>query len=311
MRSRSTVAAEPGLVSRSRCACASARSRSALVELGGQGVQDGLGELIEVALVSQDGLQVRPAPAGRGGGGHGDGQRPRLEGPLGARADDGRAEADRGDVPFPDAPDAERQPGLTSAQAALVWAEHRARVAQRRALGRILRREGGSQQQRAGRGQLPRLLDVRGDDRGMPPQELGIIMVAAAEVAEQAGRQLAPPPLPGGSSRGGRSGWPARGPGATPRRAGKAARRPGPDRGAARRARGGRSLRLAEPAGQLRRREHGQGGLGALVEIAATALQAVVAAAGRRVEHRRGAVVVTDEPVPGQPDARPPARPGR
>ena len=34
------------------------------VELGWKGVQDGLSEFIEMALVGEDGLQVRPAPAG-------------------------------------------------------------------------------------------------------------------------------------------------------------------------------------------------------------------------------------------------------
>ena len=102
-------------------------------ELGGEGVQDGLGEFIEMALVGEDGPQVRPAPAGRRCVRRGDRQEPRLEGPLRARADDGRAEADRGDVPLADAPHAERDPRLASAQAALVGAQHRARVAQGRA----------------------------------------------------------------------------------------------------------------------------------------------------------------------------------
>src|SRR6185369_6184315 len=74
------------------------------LELDGEGVQDGLGEFIEMALVSQDGLQMFPAPAGRGYVRHGDRQEPRLKGPLRARADDGRAKADRGDVSFTDAP---------------------------------------------------------------------------------------------------------------------------------------------------------------------------------------------------------------
>src|SRR4029077_4859257 len=56
-------------------------------------------------------------------------------------------------------------------------------------LRRVLRGEGRSQQQRARRRQLTRLLDVRGDDRRMPPQELLIIVVATAEVAEQARSQ--------------------------------------------------------------------------------------------------------------------------
>ena len=156
------------------------------LELGGEGVQDGLGELIEMALVGEDGLQVRPAPAGRGRVRHGDRQEPRLEGPLRARADDRRAEADRGDVPLADAPQAERHPGLARAQAALVGVQDRARVAQGRALRRVLRGEGRAQQQRARRRQLTRLLDVRGDDRRMAPQERLIVVVAAAEVAEQA-----------------------------------------------------------------------------------------------------------------------------
>ena len=159
------------------------------LELGGEGVQDGLTKFIEMALVSEDGMQVRQAPAGRRGVRHGDRQEPRLEGPLRPRADDGRAEADRGDVPFTDAPYAERHPSLASAHAALVGAEHRARVAQARGLRRVLRGEGRSQQQRARRRQLTRLLDVRGDDRRMPPQELLIIVVATAEVAEQARSQ--------------------------------------------------------------------------------------------------------------------------
>src|ERR1700689_2585467 len=57
----------------------------------------------------------------------------------------------------------------------------------------------------------------------------------------------------------------------------------------------------------LRGREHRQGGLGTLVEIAAATFQAVVAAAGRGVEHRCRAVVVTKEPVPGEADAHHPA----
>jgi hypothetical protein len=35
------------------------------VELGREGVQDGLGELIEMALIGQDGVQVLAPPAGR------------------------------------------------------------------------------------------------------------------------------------------------------------------------------------------------------------------------------------------------------
>ena len=159
------------------------------LELGGQGVQDGFREFIEMALVSQDGLQVRQAPAGGRRGRRADRQRPRLERPLRAGTDDGRAEADRGDVPLTDAPHAERQPRLAGAQAALVRAKYRARVAQRRVLRRVLRREGRSQQQRAGGRQLMRLLDVRGNDGRMPPQELGIVAVATAEVADQARRQ--------------------------------------------------------------------------------------------------------------------------
>jgi hypothetical protein len=65
------------------------------------------------------------------------------------------AKTDRGDVPFADAPDAERHPGLAWAQAALVGTEHRARVAQGRGLRRVLRGEGRSRQQRARRRQLP------------------------------------------------------------------------------------------------------------------------------------------------------------
>ena len=127
-----------------------------------------------------------PAPAGRRYVRYGDRQEPRLEGPLRARANDSRAEADRGDVPFTDAPYAERHPSLASVQAALVGAKHCARVAQGRGLRRVLRGEGRSQQQRARRRQLTRLLEVRGDDRRMPPQERLIIVVATAEVAEQA-----------------------------------------------------------------------------------------------------------------------------
>ena len=48
------------------------------IDLGGQGVQDGLSEFIEMSLAGQDGIQVR-AVAARGSCG---------------------AEADRGDVPF-------------------------------------------------------------------------------------------------------------------------------------------------------------------------------------------------------------------
>src|SRR5580692_13031830 len=74
------------------------------LELGREGVQDGLTKFIEMALVSEDGMQVRPAPAGRRCLRHGDRQEPRLEGPLRPWADDGRAEANRGDVPFTDTP---------------------------------------------------------------------------------------------------------------------------------------------------------------------------------------------------------------
>ena len=73
-----------------------------------------------MTLVSEDGLQVLAAPAAGDVSRHGDRQGPRLEGPLRARADDGRAEADRGDVPFTDAPYAERHPSLAGAEAALV-----------------------------------------------------------------------------------------------------------------------------------------------------------------------------------------------
>jgi hypothetical protein len=123
---------------------------------------------------------VLPAPVGRRGVRYGDRQEPRLEGLLRAGAGDGRAEADRGNVPFTDAQDTERHSSLASAQAALVGAEHRARVAQGRGLRRVLRGEGRSQQQRARRRQLTRLFDARGDDRRMPPQERLIIVVAAA-----------------------------------------------------------------------------------------------------------------------------------
>ncbi len=155
-------------------------------ELGGKSAQDGLGEFIRMSLAGQDVLQVRPAPASGRGVRRGGRPEPWLEGPLRARADDGRAEADRGEVPFTDAPHAERHPGLARAQPALVRAEHRARVAQGRALHRVLRREGRSQQQGARRRQLTGLFDVRGDDRGMPPQDRLIVVVATAEIAEQA-----------------------------------------------------------------------------------------------------------------------------
>ena len=159
------------------------------LELNGKGAQNRLREFIEITLVSEDGMQVRPAPAGRRGVRDGDWQEPRFEGPLRAGADDGRAEADRRDVPFTDGPHAERQPSLASVQTALVGAQHRARVAQGRALRRVLRREARPQQQRARSRQLARLLDVRGDDRRMPPQELLVIAVATAEVADQARSQ--------------------------------------------------------------------------------------------------------------------------
>ena len=92
-------------------------------------------------------------------------------------------------MPFTDAPYAEGHPGLARAQAVLVGAQHRARVAQARSLRRVLRGEGGAQQQRACRRQLMCLLDVRGDVRRIAPQQLLVIVVAAAEVAEQARSQ--------------------------------------------------------------------------------------------------------------------------
>ena len=92
-------------------------------------------------------------------------------------------------MPFTDAAQAERHPGLAGAQAALVGAQDCARIAHGRALGRVFRSECRSQQQGARRGQLTCLLDVRGDDGRMPPQERFVIVVATAEVAEQAGGQ--------------------------------------------------------------------------------------------------------------------------
>src|ERR1700733_4093773 len=135
-----------------------------------------------MTLVSEDGMQVRPVPPSRRGFRRGGWQEPWLEGPLRARADDSRAEADRGDVTFTDAPQAERHPGLASTQPPLVGTEHCARVAQGRALRRVLRGEGRSQQQRAGCRQLTRPLDMRGDDRGMPLQERLIVVMPTAEV---------------------------------------------------------------------------------------------------------------------------------
>ena len=64
--------------------------------------------------------------------------------------------------------------------------QHRTRVAQGRALRRVLRGEGRAQQQRARRRQFARLRDVRGDDRRMPLQEHLIVVVTIAEVAQQA-----------------------------------------------------------------------------------------------------------------------------
>ena len=62
--------------------------------------------------------------------------------------------------------------------------------------------------------------------------------------------------------------------------------------------------RLSRAAlGLLRGRQQRQRRFGALVQVAAAGLQAVVAAAGGRVEHRRAAVVVTGEPGPGRADA--------
>jgi hypothetical protein len=124
------------------------------IELGGQGVQDGLSEFIEMSLVGQDGIQVRAVQSRGPCIRRGAWQEARLEVPLRARADDDGAEADRGDVPFTDATQAERHPSLARAQAALVWGQDCARIAHGRAFGRVFRSECRSQQQGARRRQL-------------------------------------------------------------------------------------------------------------------------------------------------------------
>ena len=73
------------------------------------------------------------------------------------RAEDRRAEADRGDVPLADLPQADRHPQLAGLEAALVGVRHHRRVAQRRGLDRVLVAEVGPDQGAGGRRQL----DVR------------------------------------------------------------------------------------------------------------------------------------------------------
>ena len=154
-------------------------------EFGGQRVQDGLGELVELALAGQHGLQVGPVPPGRGGDRHGHRPPPRLERPPRARANHRRAEADRGHVALTDPPYAQRHPDLAGAETALAGVQHRTGVAQGGAFGRVLRGEACPQQQRARCRQLTRLVDVRGDDRGVPPQQRLEVVMATAEVPEQ------------------------------------------------------------------------------------------------------------------------------
>jgi hypothetical protein len=92
------------------------------LELGGKRVQRSLSEFVKMALVSENCMKVRPAPPSRRCIRRRDRQQPRLEGPLRTRTDDGRAEADRGDVPLTDTTDAERHPDLARLQAPLVRA---------------------------------------------------------------------------------------------------------------------------------------------------------------------------------------------
>ena len=152
-----------------------------------------------------------------------------LEVPLLARADDRRAEADRGDVTLADAAQADREASLPGAKPALVGMQHRARIAQRRPLDGVLGGESSHPAPACGHGSArcrrQKGARRRGRRRSSMAREQCLVVVVAGGEVRRPGRLRGPRSRRSrGASLGRRSDRPGTGRGAAPRRAGTAAR---------------------------------------------------------------------------------------
>ena len=195
------------------------------LEFGGKGVHNGLSELIEMTLVGEDGVQVRPAPSGRRC----------VCATQAGRSRGSKVHCAPGPTTAEQKPIEEMCPSpmprrLSATRAWPVrrppWSGPSTALGLHRAAPSVAYSavKARAEEQRARSRQLARLRHVRGHDRRVPPQER-LIVCDGDRRSPGAGPQPAARPRPPAGLMTRSMTWPAREwPGAAPRQAGKGAR---------------------------------------------------------------------------------------